>query len=151
LRARYSTRILALIERLLVEHQQTVVPGSLLGGALQYLGSQWPKLVRYVQNGDWPISDNLCENAIRPFVVGCKGWPFADTVAGAHASANLYSLIETCKASGLEPYRYLRTLFARLPLVRTLADYDQLMPIANKMTRVIWSMLATGQAYQKPA
>jgi transposase len=128
LRSRYSTRILGIIERLLTEHLSTVVPGSLLGKALQYLAGQWPKLVRYVQNGDWPISNNLCENAIRPFVVGRKGWLFADTVAGAHASVNLYSLIETCKANGIEPYRYLRTLFAKLPHASTLADYDQLMP-----------------------
>jgi transposase len=60
--------------------------------------------------------------------VGRRGWLFADTVAGAHASANLYSLIETCKANSVEPYRYLCTLFARLPHARTLADYDQLMP-----------------------
>ncbi|MBB2984786.1 hypothetical protein FHX58_007680 [Paraburkholderia tropica] len=60
------------------------------------MSGQWPKLVRYVENGNWPISNNLCENAIRPFVVGRKGWLFSDTVAGAQASANLYSLVETC-------------------------------------------------------
>lgn len=47
-----------------------------------------PKLVRYVENGNWPISNNLCENAIRPLIVGRKGWLFADTAAGAQASAN---------------------------------------------------------------
>nr|WP_321968895.1 transposase [Paraburkholderia tropica] len=46
------------------------------------------KLARYVENGNWPISNNLCENAIRPFVIGRKGWLFAGTVAGAQASAN---------------------------------------------------------------
>ncbi len=52
-----------------------------------------------------------CENAIRPFVLGRKGWLFATTVAGANASANLYSLVETCKANGVDPYRYLVWLF----------------------------------------
>lgn len=80
-----------------------VVPSSLLGRALAYMQGQWPKLVRFVQNGAWPISNNLCENAIRPWVVGRKGWLFADTVAGAHARANLYSLIETARANGIEP------------------------------------------------
>ena len=89
-------------------------PGSLLGKALHYLDAQWPKLIRYVENGAWPIDNNLCENAIRPFVVGRRNWLFADTVGGAHASANLYSLIETCKANGVDPYRYLVALFRAL-------------------------------------
>ncbi|KVD78075.1 transposase [Burkholderia ubonensis] len=128
LRARYSARVLAQVEHMLVEHLPTVVPSSLLGKALQYMSGQWPKLVRYVGNGNWPISNNRCENAIRPFVVGRKGWLFSDTVAGAQASANLYSLVETCKANGVEPYRYLVWLFTRLPLAATADDYADLMP-----------------------
>ena len=58
LRARYSARVLAIIERMLVEHLPGVVPSSLLGKALQYMSGQWPKLVRYVGNGNWPISNN---------------------------------------------------------------------------------------------
>jgi hypothetical protein len=46
--------------------------------------------IRYVENGAWPIDNNLCENAIRPFVVGRRNWLFADTVAGANGSANIY-------------------------------------------------------------
>ena len=104
------------------------MPGSLLGKALAYLKGQWPKLVRYVDNGIWPISNNSCENAIRPFVVGRKGWLFSDTVAGAHASANLYSLIETAKANGIDPYRYLVWLFKALPLSQTVDDCLALLP-----------------------
>jgi transposase len=128
LRQRYSKRVLGLIEKLLVEHRDAVVPGSLLGRALQYLSGQWPKLVRYVENGKWPISNNPCENTIRPFVIGRRGWLFADTVDGANASANLYSLVETCKAQGLDPYRYFAWLFKRLPLAQTVDDYDALLP-----------------------
>ena len=112
----------------MVEYLPIIVPSSLLGKALQYMRGQWHKLVRYVGNGNWPISNNLCENAIRPFVVGRKGWLFADTVAGAQASANLYSLVETCKANGIDPYRYLVWLFAKLPLAATADDYAALMP-----------------------
>ncbi|WP_218086328.1 MULTISPECIES: transposase domain-containing protein [Stenotrophomonas] len=53
---------------------------------------------------------------------------FADTVAGAHASANLYSLIETARANGIEPYRYLVWLFTLLPLATTADDYAALLP-----------------------
>lgn len=65
------------------------------GKALPYMSGQWPKLIRYVENGNWSILNDLCENAIRPFVVGRKGWLFVDTVAGAQAGANLYSLVQT--------------------------------------------------------
>ncbi|AKM33558.1 transposase (plasmid) [Pandoraea faecigallinarum] len=133
LRSRYSARVLAVLEQMLTEHLPGVVPSSQLGRALQYMHGQWPKLVRYVENGAWPISNNLCENAIRPFVIGRKGWLFADTVAGAQASANLYSLVQTCKANGIEPYRYLVWLFKTLPLATTADDYAALTP---------WSMPA---------
>jgi transposase len=81
-----------------------------------------------VEHGGWPISSNLCENAIRPFVLARKGWLFADTVAGAHARANLYSLVETCKANNIEPYRYLVWLFTKLPHASTADDYAALLP-----------------------
>ncbi len=61
-------------------------------------------------------------------VVGRKGWLFSDTVAGAQASANLYSLVETCKANGVEPYRYLVWLFQKLPLANIVSDYEALLP-----------------------
>jgi transposase len=127
-RQEQSRPVLAKIEGLLVQHLHTVTPGSLLGKALHYLSSQWSKLTRFVENGDWPIDNNLCENAIRPFVVGRRNWLFCDTVAGAHASANLYSLIETCKANGIEPYTYLVELFRQLPLAKTVEDFEALLP-----------------------
>lgn len=128
LRRRYSTWVIARIERLLLDHLHAVTPTGLLGKALHYLAGQWPKLIRFVQNGAWPIDTNPVENAIRPFVVGRKNWLFADSVAGATASANLYSLIETAKANGIEPYHYLVALFERIPLAHTVDDYEALMP-----------------------
>ncbi len=70
LRQEYSQPILVKIEAMLLKHLHAVVPGSLLGRALHYLSAQWPKLIRYADNGLWPIDNNLCENAIRPFVIG---------------------------------------------------------------------------------
>ncbi|MBP0596232.1 IS66 family transposase [Paraburkholderia sp. LEh10] len=128
LRRRYSARVLELIHRLMVEQAPGVVPGSLLGKALTYLRGQWPKLVRYVENGDWVISNNPCENAIRPFCLGRRSWLFADTVAGANASANLYSIVETCKAARIDPYAYLLWLFKNLPSAKSVDDYDALLP-----------------------
>jgi transposase len=57
-----------------------------------------------------------------------KGWLFSDTVAGAKASANLFSLVETCKANGIEPHAYLSLLFARLPHLRAVDDFESMLP-----------------------
>lgn len=105
-----------------------ITPRSKLGEALKYLDGVWPKMRRYVERGDLPIDNNPCENAIRPFVVGRKAWLFADTPAGAHASAVIYSLIETAKANGQEPYAWLRFVLERLPMVTTVSDMDALLP-----------------------
>ena len=105
-----------------------VAPGSVLGKALVYMDNQWAGLVRYIDRADLPIDNNKCENAIRPFVVGRKGWLFSDTQAGARASAVLYSLIQTANLNGLEPYTWIRSVLERLPLAKSVDDYDALLP-----------------------
>ena len=124
----HSAPVLEQIEALAVQHLHGVLPGSLLGKALHYLTAQWPKLARYVDDGRFPIDNNACENAIRPFVVGRRNWLFADTVAGANASANLYSLLQTCLANGIDGYQYLRALLVELPKTRTVDEYEDLLP-----------------------
>ena len=113
--------------------RDTVPPQSLTGKALVYLDRQWPKLLRVLDDGRLPLDTNAVENAIRPFVVGRKAWLFADTVAGAEASANLYSLVETAKANGIEPFAYLRFVFERLPAAQRLEDFEALLP--NRIDR----------------
>jgi transposase len=105
-----------------------VPPTSATGKALHYLHKQWPKLVRYLDDGRLEIDNNLAENAIRPFVLGRKNWLFSDSVKGVKASANLYSLIETAKANGLEPYAYLRYVFTALPKADTVNAIEALLP-----------------------
>ncbi len=105
-----------------------VPPQSLTGKALTYLDGQWPKLVRVLDHGRVPLDTNGVENAIRPFVIGRKNWLFADTVRGAEASANLYSVIETAKRSGLEPFAYLRHVLAQLPSATTFDEVEALLP-----------------------
>jgi len=106
----------------------SVPPQSLTGKAMAYMHRQWPKLIRVLDDGRIPLDTNLVENAIRPFVVGRKNWLFADTMAGARASANLYGLIETAKANRIEPGRYLAHLFEVLPEVTLPEDIDALLP-----------------------
>ncbi len=128
LRRRYSRAVLTEIKRLLDHHLETTAPSGKLGEALRYLAGQWPKLIRYVENEAWPIDNNPAENSIRPFVIGRRAWLFADSVGGAKASANLYSLVETAKANGLEPHAYLSRLFADLPKATTVEELEALLP-----------------------
>lgn len=103
-------------------------PQGLLGKAVRYGLDQWPRIVRYLEDGRLRPDTNLVENAIRPFVVGRKNWLFHDRPEGAAAGATLYSLIETAKANGLDPFSYLRHLFERLPSTRTQDERRALLP-----------------------
>jgi len=105
-----------------------VPPTSATGKALHYLHNEWGKLIRYLDDGRLEIDNNAAENAIRPFVIGRKNWLFSASVKGVAASANLYSLIETAKANGLEPYAYLRYVFTALPKADSVNDIEALMP-----------------------
>lgn len=110
------------------KNRNATPPQSLTGKAIGYLADEWPKLIRYLEDGRLEISNVLCENALRPFVVGRKAWLFSDTPKGATASARLYGLVETAKANRLEPYAYLRQVFTLLPQATTLEDIEALLP-----------------------
>ena len=79
-------------------------------------------------DGRLEMDNNRIENAIRPFVIGRKNWLFSDTVRGAEASANIYSVIETAKTNGLDPYRYLLHLLTELPKAQRVEDFEKLLP-----------------------
>ena len=108
--------------------QSQVTTQNALGKAIGYLASNWSKLERYIEHGYVPIDNNAAERAIRPFVIGRKSWLFNDTSKGATASAQLYSLVETAKANGQEPYAWLRHALERLPQASSVEDYEALLP-----------------------
>lgn len=81
-----------------------------------------------IDYGFVPIDNNLVENAVRPFVIGRKNYLFHGSPTGADASASLYSIIETAKINGHEPFYYLYYLFSKLPFVKNDADYRALLP-----------------------
>ena len=128
IRQKQSKEVIEKLRRWLEKALQNTPPKTTLGKAVQYLNNQWPRLVVYVDNGGWPIDNNRAENSIRPFVIGRKNWLFSASQAGANASANLYSLIETAKVNNLEPYAYLKEIFKLLPQAQSLNDIDMLLP-----------------------
>ena len=127
-RQQKSLPLLDKLKDWLDENITTTPPKSAVGNALHYLNNEWDKLIRYTNDGRYLMDNNLAENAIRPFVIGRKNWLFSQSVKGVKASANLYSLIETAKINGLEPYAYLRVLFAKLPQATTVEEIENLLP-----------------------
>lgn len=132
LRQQHSLPVLATLEAWLEQHAETVLPKSLLGAAITYARNQWPYLRRYVDDGDAPIDNNLIERDIRPFTTGRKNWLFSSTVAGANASAVIYSIMLTCRACGVEPYAYLRHVLTELPGRAGDDDIRDLLPFNYK-------------------
>ena len=92
-----------------------VLPKSKIGTALKYAINHKEELETYLEDGNCVISNNIAENSIRPFTVGRKSWEFCGSPKGAKASACVYSLVETAKANGLNPYKYLEFLLSRIP------------------------------------
>jgi len=127
-RQKYALPIINKIRSWLDDVLPQIAPSSATGGALSYLNNEWGHLIRYLDDGRLEIDNNGAENAIRPFVLGRKNWLFSTSVKGVKASANLYSLIETAKASGLEPYAYLRHVFTELPKADTVEAIESLLP-----------------------
>jgi transposase len=127
-RQKHTVAALAELHAWLQKTQPLIAPKSALGTALSYMANLWSCLTRYTERGDLPIDNNRCENAIRPFVIGRKAWLFSDTTAGAHASAVIFSLVQTAKANGLEPYAWLRGVLRDLPAAKSLEDVEALLP-----------------------
>lgn len=128
LRQDKSRPILDAFHAWLAHHQHEVMPQSLIGKAIHYAIGQWVYLYRYIDDGRAPIDNNLIERDIRPFTTGRKNWLFSSSVAGADASAIIYSLMLTCRACAVEPYAYLRHVLTELPKRAPGADVTDLLP-----------------------
>jgi transposase len=139
---RYNTRqalavpILESLKIWLEKNIGKVLKGSHTFKAMQYMLNQWPYLVDYCADGKLNISNALAENAIRPFAIGRKAWLFADTPHGARASATCYSLIETAKANGIDPYAYIKYILDHIADADTPEKLDALLPWNTPLARI---------------
>ncbi len=84
----------------------------------RFCGQRCDRMMNYLEDGNCSISNNLAENSIRPFTIGRKNWLFSGSPKGAAASATVYSIIESAKSNGLNPYKYLHFIFSELPGVQ---------------------------------
>jgi len=90
--------------------------GGAIAKAFVYLNNQFSKLTVYLEDGKLNIDNNRAENHVRPIALGRKNWLFATSVKGANSIADWYSIIETARLNGLEPYFYLKYLSTYLKL-----------------------------------
>jgi len=129
--------LLAQFRHWLDAHYPSLLPRSALGQAFGYTLSNWDALLRFTDEGILAPDSNLVERAIRPIAVGRKAWLFAGSERGGQAAAVAFSLIESCKLAGVEPYAYLRDVLQRLDSHR-MDRLHELLPFNWKPTRELY-------------
>ncbi len=115
LRQRQAVPLLSSLREYAEQQRQVVLPRSPSGEAFTYLHNQWPALQRYVEHGFLDIDNNAGEQALRAVGVGRKNWLFLGSQEGGRTAATLYSMVQTCKRHGLDPWFYLREVLTILP------------------------------------
>lgn len=108
---------------------------SKLNNAVSYLIGQEENFRVFLKDGNVPVHNSSCEQAIIPFALGRNNWKSIDSIDGGITLGYFYSLTETAKANGAIPFYYLKFLFERLPKLfgdtggkPTPEMFDALMP-----------------------
>jgi transposase len=115
----------------LKEQLTQVLPKSPIGKAVAYALDQWPALKPYQTDGRIELSNNLVENAVRPVALGRKNYMFAGSHDAAGRAAMVYSLADSAKRVGLDPFDYFRGILTQLPAA-TQDQLAQFLPAAWK-------------------
>jgi transposase len=118
------------------------LPQSPLGTALDYTLGQWTSLQVFLTDGRVEIDNNLVENSIRPTALGKKNWLFIGEANAGERSAILYTIIESCRRRGVEPYGYLKAVLTRLPHM-TNQQIPEVIPAAWSKQRLPEQRLAS--------
>ena len=114
LRVRESLPRLHELRTWFAETRPKVLDKGPMAGAIDYALSNWDALVRYTEDGRLPIDNNAAERALRGVAVGRKNWMFVGNQAGGDTAAGMYSLVETCKAAGVNPREYFQDMLLRI-------------------------------------
>lgn len=122
--------LLRSLETWLAQESPRLLPKSPIGKAASYTTNQWQALVRYTEDGELSIDNNVSERTVKMQAIGRRNWLFVASVTGGQRAAALYSLIASCKANQVEPWAYLRDVFTQLPALPAEEPerLDQLLP-----------------------
>ena len=103
------------------------LPKSPMGKALAYAAKRWGDMLNYFADGALEIDNNWVENKIRPVAVGRKNYLFVGADHGGERAALFYSFMATCKANGVNPYKWLKYTLENLPSCKV-NDIDKFLP-----------------------
>ena len=104
-----------------------LLPKSLMGNAVSYTFSIYPRLVRYVCNGRYQIDSSPIENAIRPLALGRKNYLFCGNHDTAEDTALFYSFLGSCKLYGVDPEKWFLDILDRIKDCKA-NELDKLLP-----------------------
>lgn len=127
LRIEQSQPVLEDLEKWMKEQLPDVLPKSSIGHAITYTLGLWPRLTRFVRNGQVEIDNNLIENSIRPVALGRKNYMFAGSHEAAQQAAMIYSFLGTCKINNIEPFSWLKNTLTIIP-DQSILKLDKLLP-----------------------
>lgn len=114
LRQRESAAVLDALEEELRGWREIYLSSGKMGDACKYLENQRACLRVFLQDGRIPIHNNACEVAIRPVAVGRKNWLFAGSLRGGRAAATIYTLVQSCRKAGIDPFVYFADVLTRV-------------------------------------
>jgi hypothetical protein len=100
--------------KILKQNSKHELSNYVIDNYINYFLNHYDRLTKFIYHGCIPPDTNLVENSIRPFVIGRKNWLFAGSPNGAKASAAFYTLVENCKLLGINPFEYLKFIFAEI-------------------------------------
>ena len=118
------------LEAYLREQSERLSPKSDLAKAIRYMLARWTSFTRFLDDGRICLSNNAAERALRGVALGRRNWTFAGSDEGGRRAAVVYSLIETCKLNGVEPYAYLKDVLERMVEGYPINRLDELLPWA---------------------
>ena len=113
-----SAKIIADMEKWLIEKRSEYFPESGMREAIDYSLSYWAEFKRFLKDLTLPLSNNDAERAIRQSVMGRKNFHGSKTINGADTAATLYTVIESCKKAHLDPEDYIKYLITEINLDR---------------------------------
>jgi len=103
---------------------------SSLAVAIHYALKRWRALTRYLDDGRLEIDNLIAERAIRGIAIGRRNWLFAGSRVGGERAAAIYTIIETCKLNGVEPFAYIANVMQKVAQGWPNSRIDELMPWA---------------------
>ena len=127
LRQQEAKPIVTSFHEWLLEHSERELPKSKLRGAIGYMTNRWDAFQRYLEHGAIPIDNNRTEASLKYAILGRKAWLFFGNERGGETAATLFTLTKSCNRHRIDPYAYLRDVYARLPSLRE-SELESLLP-----------------------